>query len=218
MKRYSMLLGWKNQYCENDYNLKCNLQVQCNPYEITNIIFQITRTKNSTIHMETQNTPNSQSSLEKEEWSWRNQSSWLQTILQNRNIRPMDQDRQPRDKPMHLWVTLFAKRGKCTQCSKDSLFNKLKTLNDVNQSNILYDTSLRVMDIGAKINKWDLIKLKSIYTTKETTNKVKRQPSEWENNSKWNNWQRINFQNILSGSCMSVPEKQTTQLKCRKKT
>ena len=96
----------------------------------------------------------------------------------------MDQDRQPRDKPMHLWVTLFAKRGKCTQCSKDSLFNKLKTLNDVNQSNILYDTSLRVMDIGAKINKWDLIKLKSIYTTKETTNKVKRQPSEWENNSK----------------------------------
>jgi len=38
-------------------------------------IFHRTRTKNFTIHMETQKTPNSQSSLEKEEWSWRNQSS-----------------------------------------------------------------------------------------------------------------------------------------------
>ena len=43
------------------------------PYKITNGIFHITRTKKFTIHMETQKTPNSQSSLEKEEWSWRNQ-------------------------------------------------------------------------------------------------------------------------------------------------
>ena len=38
--------------------------------------------KNFTIHMETQYTPNSQSSLEKEEWRWRSQPSWLQIILQ----------------------------------------------------------------------------------------------------------------------------------------
>ena len=55
-----------------------------------------------------------------------------------------------------------------------------KTPSDVNHSRILYDPPPRVMEIKAKINKWDLIKLKSFYTTKETTSKVKRQPSEWE--------------------------------------
>ena len=55
-----------------------------------------------------------------------------------------------------------------------------KTLSDVNHSRILYDPPPRVMEIKAKINKWDLIKLKSFCTTKETISKVKRQPSEWE--------------------------------------
>ena len=41
-------------------------------------------------------------------------------------------------------------------------------------------THLRVMEIKAKINKWDLIKLKSFCTTEETISKAKRQPSEWE--------------------------------------
>ena len=65
--------GRKNQYCENDYTTKCNLQIRCDPYQITNGIFHRTRTKYFTIHMETQKIPNSQSSLEKEEWSWKNQ-------------------------------------------------------------------------------------------------------------------------------------------------
>ena len=113
-----MFLGRKNQYCENDYTTKCNLQIQCNPYQITNGVFHKTRTKNFTIHMETQKTPNSQSSLEKEKWSWRNQPSWLQVILQSyiqdnmiltqkQKYRPMEQDRKPRNKPMHLWVPYF---------------------------------------------------------------------------------------------------------------
>ena len=55
-----------------------------------------------------------------------------------------------------------------------------KTLSDINHSRILYDPPPRVMEIKAKINKWDLIKLKRFCTTKETISKVKRQPSEWE--------------------------------------
>ena len=70
-----MFLGRKNQYCENDYTTKCNLHIQCNPYQITNDIFHRTRTKKFTILMETQKTPNSQGSLKKDELSWRNQPS-----------------------------------------------------------------------------------------------------------------------------------------------
>ena len=55
-----------------------------------------------------------------------------------------------------------------------------KTLSDINHRRILYDPPPGVMEIKAKINKWDLTKLKSFCTTKKTISKVKRQPSEWE--------------------------------------
>ena len=51
-----------------------------------------------------------------------------------------------------------------------------KTLSDINHRRILYDPPTRMLEIKAKINKWDLIKLKSFCTTKETISKVKRQP------------------------------------------
>ena len=124
MERYSMFLGRKNQYCENEYTTKCNLQIQCDPYQITNGIFHRTRTKNFTICMETQKPPNSQSSLEKEEWNCKNQPSWLQIILQSYShqdsmvlaqkqtnaTRRTEQDRKPRNEPMHLWVPYFWQR------------------------------------------------------------------------------------------------------------
>ena len=56
-----------------------------------------------------------------------------------------------------------------------------RTLNDINQSKILYNPPPRVMEMKTKVNKWDRIKLKSFCTAKETISKVKRQPSEWEN-------------------------------------
>jgi len=58
--------------------------------------------------------------------------------------------------------------------------NIVRTLNDINQSKILYDPPPRVMEIKTKVNKWGLIKLKSICTAKETISKVKRQASELE--------------------------------------
>ena len=55
-----------------------------------------------------------------------------------------------------------------------------KTLSDINHSRIFYDPPPRILEIKAKINKLDLIKLKTFCTTKETISKVKRQPSECE--------------------------------------
>ena len=58
--------------------------------------------------------------------------------------------------------------------------NKGKTVSDINHSRIFYDPPLRIMEIKAKINKWDPIKFKNFCTTKEIISKVERQPSEWE--------------------------------------
>ena len=55
-----------------------------------------------------------------------------------------------------------------------------KTLPNINHSRILYDPPSRILEIKTKINKWDLIKIKSFCTTKEIISKVKRQSSEWE--------------------------------------
>ena len=82
---------------------------------------------NFTIHMETQKTLNSQSSLEKEEWSWRNQPSWLQNILQSNShqdsmvliqkqkYRPMEQIERPEIKPCTYGYLIFDKGGKNIQ-------------------------------------------------------------------------------------------------------
>ena len=62
-----------------------------------------------------------------------------------------------------------------------------RTLFDINHIKILYDTPPRVMKIKTRINKWDLIKLKSFCTAEETISKTKRQHSEGENICKQNN-------------------------------
>ena len=67
MEIYTMFLDWKNQYCENDDTTQSNLQIQCNPYQITSGIFYRTRTKNLKICMETQKTP-----IAKEIWRKKN--------------------------------------------------------------------------------------------------------------------------------------------------
>ena len=78
-----MVFEQKYQYCENDYTTQSNLQIQCNVYQITNDIFHKIRMKTFTICMETQMTPNSQSNLEKEKWSWKNLTAVYTAKLQS---------------------------------------------------------------------------------------------------------------------------------------
>ena len=111
-----MFLDGKSQHCEDDYTTQSNLQIQCNLFKLPMAFFTELEQKNCTIFMETQKTLNSQSNLEKEKWSWRNQAPSLQTILQiysnqdsivlaqKQKYRPIAQDRKPRGKPMHIWL------------------------------------------------------------------------------------------------------------------
>ena len=84
-----------------------------------------------------------------------------------------------------------------------------RTLDDINQSKILYDPTPRVMEIKTKVSKWDLIKLKSFCTMKETISKVKRQTSEWEKKIIANETtdKELISKIFTSSSCSSIPEK-----------
>ena len=136
MERYIMFLGWKNQYHENDYTTQSNLQIQHNLFHITNDVFHRPRIKNFTICMETQKTLNIQSNLEKEEWTWKNQASWLQIIpqsyshqdsmilAQKQKYRLMEQNRKPRDKPTHLWAPYLWQRRQKYTVEEKQLLNK----------------------------------------------------------------------------------------------
>ena len=75
------------------------------------------------------------------------------------------------------WIKDINVRQETIKVLKENIGKKLF---NINHSNIFYDPPPRILEIKAKINKWDLIKLKSFCTTKETISKVKRQPSEWE--------------------------------------
>ena len=136
MEKNTMFMDWKNQYSESEYTTQSNLLIHCNPHQATNGIFHRNRTNNFTICMETQKNSNGQSNLQKEEWNWRNQPAWFQTILQiyshqdsmvlaqRQKYTSMEQVREPRDKSTHLWTPYFWKRRQKYTTEKDILFNK----------------------------------------------------------------------------------------------
>ena len=83
----------------------------------------------------------------------------------------------PQTKINSKWIKDLNKRPETIKLLEENID---KTLSDINHSRILYDPPPIILEIKAKINKWDLIKIKSFCTTKETISKVKRQPSKWE--------------------------------------
>ena len=129
-----MFLDWKNQYCQNDYTVQGNLQIQCNPYPFTKDIFHGTQTKYFKVCLEAQKTQISQTSLKRKiklEESNSLTSDRLQSnshqnhmvLAQRQTYRSVEQDRKPRIKPTHLQPThLWQRRsriynGEKTACS-----------------------------------------------------------------------------------------------------
>ena len=63
---------------------------------------------------------------------------------------------------------------------KEQQYVLIKTLSDINHTNVFLGQSPKAIEIKAKINKWDLVKFTSFCTAKETVNKTKRQPTQRE--------------------------------------
>ena len=100
----------------NGYTTQSNLQIQCNPYQITQDIFHRTRTNHTDTYMEPQKTQNCQSNSEEQKPSRRLNSPRLQALLQSHSHQdsvvpvpkytytPLEENRESRTKPRHLWL------------------------------------------------------------------------------------------------------------------
>ena len=136
MERQSMFLGGKNQYCENDYTTKCNLQIQCDPHQIINGIFH--RTERKKFHNSYGNPKDPKEP--KQSWERRmkleesiNQTSDYTTNLQSsrqygtvqkQKYRPMEQENPEINPHSYLGTLFLAKEARIYNGGKDSLFNK----------------------------------------------------------------------------------------------
>ena len=130
-------------------------------------------------------------------WCWGN---WSTTCKR----RKLEHFLTPYTKVNSKWIKDLNVRPETIKLLEENIG---KTLSDINHSRILYDPPHRVMEIKAKIKNWDLIKLKSFCTMKETIVRVKRQPSEWEKITANKATDKEVISKNTSNSCNSIPEK-----------
>ena len=82
----------------------------------------------------------------------------------------------PYTKVNSTWIKYLNVRPETIKVLEENIGRTL----GINQSKILYAPPPSIMEIKIKVDKWDLVKLKSFCTTKETISKVKRQSKEWK--------------------------------------
>ena len=136
MERYSVSLGRKSQHCENGYTTKCNLQIQCDPYQVSDDIFHRTRTKTSQFIWKHKRPQIAQAVFRKKngarginlpDFRLYYKATIIKTVwCCHRNIS-MDQWNKiesPERNPCTYGYLMFDKTGKNIQWGKESLFNK----------------------------------------------------------------------------------------------